>query len=222
MAELTRRHFIAGATLLFSGPIAQTAQAAPVSRSDMWSTWDSQVVPAGYDAATSNPWGFHPRFLPTRVEANDGLIPGDIHVDAVARYLYHIEEGGTAMRYGVAIARGRLYEAGTYTIRRKAKWPIWTPTANMVRREPERYEQYADGVDGGPNNPLGSRAFYLYVGNRDTYLRIHGTPEPRSIGGRASSGCVRMVMAHIIDLYDSVQTGSTAVLYPAEDSLARS
>jgi lipoprotein-anchoring transpeptidase ErfK/SrfK len=72
-------------------------------------------------------------------------------------------------------------------------------------------------MDAGPTNPLGSRALYLYVGNRDTYLRIHGTPQPRSIGTRASSGCVRMVMAHIIGLYDQVATGSAAILYAPED-----
>lgn len=180
--------------------------------------WDAQVTPAGFDPATTNPWGLHPRFLPQRVTANYDLIPGDIHVDAVARYLYHVEEGGTAMRYGVAIARGNLYDPGTYTIKRKVEWPSWTPTQNMIERDPEN-AQYADGVDPGPSNPLGSRALYLYVGNRDTYLRIHGTPHPGSIGGRASSGCVRMVMAHINQLYPNVQTGSTAFLYSAEDSV---
>ena len=157
--------------------------------------------------------------LPQRVAANDRLTPGDIHVDAVARYLYHIEEGGTAMRYGVAIGRGGLYEPGTYTIRRKVEWPHWTPTRNMIEREPEVYAQYEDGMEPGPTNALGSRALYLYVGNRDTYLRIHGTPQPWSIGSRASSGCVRMVMPHIIDLYPNVEIGSTAVLYPAEDGM---
>jgi lipoprotein-anchoring transpeptidase ErfK/SrfK len=158
--------------------------------------------------------------LPRRVEANPGLTPGDIHVDAVARYLYHIGDDGTAMRYGVAIARGNLYEPGTYTIRRKAKWPTWTPTPEMIKRDPELYVNVADGMDAGPTNPLGSRALYLYVGNRDTYLRIHGSPYPRSIGGRASSGCVRMVMAHIIGLYENVSIGSTAYLYPPEDAVA--
>ena len=89
----------------------------------------------------------------------------------------------------------------------------------MIRREPQIYAQYADGVPGGPSNPLGSRALYLYVGNRDTYLRIHGTPQPWSIGTRASSGCVRMVMPHIIGLYEDVEIGVTAVLYPAEDAV---
>lgn len=178
--------------------------------------WDAQVTPPAFDPATSNPWGFHPRFLPQRVAANDRLVPGDIHVDAVARYLYHIEEGGTAMRYGVAIGRGGLYEPGVYTIKRKVEWPHWTPTQQMIAREPEIYAKYEGGMEPGPQNALGSRALYLFTGNRDTYLRIHGTPFPHSIGSRASSGCVRMVMAHIIGLYPGVAIGSTAFLYSAD------
>ncbi|WP_299149358.1 L,D-transpeptidase [uncultured Tateyamaria sp.] len=218
---LTRRHFIMTSTALFSTPLTGVAlaQAAP---SASWARWDAQVTPANYDPATSNPWGFHPRYLPQRVEHNPGLTPGDIHVDAVARYLYHIGTDGTAARYGVSIARGNLYEPGTYDIRRKAKWPKWTPTADMIERDPEQFEQFADGVPGGPTNPLGSRALYLFVGNRDTYLRIHGTPHPRSIGGRASSGCVRMVMAHIIGLYEEVTPGARAILYPAENGVTAS
>jgi len=212
---LTRRHFISATAALFSAPIAGPALASGRPSAARKAAWDAQVTPAGYDPATTNPWGFHPRFLPQRVEANDGLVPGDIHVDAVARYLYHIEEGGTAMRYGVAIAKGNLYEPGTYTIRRKVEWPTWTPTPSMIKRDPAAYAQFADGMDPGPRNALGSRALYLFVGNRDTYLRIHGTPHPRSIGGRASSGCVRMVMAHINDLYPNVRVGSTAHLYAA-------
>lgn len=217
---LTRRHFVITSAALFSTPISGAALAGPVSDSSRWSKWDAQVTPPNYDPATTNPWGFDPRFLPQRVQANDGLRAGDIHVDAIARYLYHIRADGTAMRYGVAIARGNLYEPGSYTIRRKAKWPTWTPTPAMIKRDPGIYAQHADGMNGGPNNPLGARAFYLFAGNRDTYLRIHGSPQPRSIGGRASSGCVRMVMAHVIDLYDHVAPGSTAHLYPAEDQIS--
>ena len=238
---LTRRHFIRTSSALFSAPLAgavwaQSDEAVdavttdtaveepparrPISDRSMWSTWDARVTPASYDPATSNPWGFHKRFLPQRVEAKAGLKPGDIHVDAVARYLYHIEPQGTAMRYGVAIAKGNLYEPGTYSIRLKRKWPTWRPTDEMIERDPNAFEQFSDGMDGGPRNPLGSRAFYLFVGNRDTYLRIHGTPYPRSIAGRASSGFIRMVMAHIIGLYENVQVGSTAYLYPPEGRLS--
>ncbi|WP_138469329.1 L,D-transpeptidase [Poseidonocella sp. HB161398] len=213
---LTRRHFLMTSACLFSAPLAQPAAAATAGQ---WAQWDAQVTPAGYNPSTTNIWGFNDRFLPTRVEANPGLTPGDIHVDAVARYLYHIQGDGTANRYGVAIARGRLYEPGRYTIRRKAKWPSWTPTAEMIARDPQLYSQHSGGMPGGPGNPLGSRALYLYQGARDTYLRIHGTPLPRSIGGRASSGCVRMVMVHMIGLYDNVAVGSRATLHPAENAL---
>ncbi|MEP5152253.1 L,D-transpeptidase [Planktotalea sp.] len=217
---LTRRHFVISTATLFSAPIASIASAAPTSKRSSWDAWDAQVTPAEYVPETSNPWNLHRRFLPQRVQANAGLKVGDIHVDAVARYLYHIEEGGTAMRYGVAIARGNLYEPGVYSIRRKAKWPTWTPTPAMIKRDPHLYEQHADGMDAGPSNPLGSRALYLYKGNRDTYLRIHGSPNPGSIGGRASSGCVRMVMAHINGLYENVNKGVTAHLHAAEDHIS--
>lgn len=217
---LTRRHFVISSSALFSTALSPVVAAAATTDRSKWDAWDAQVTPAGFDPATTNPWGIAPRFLPRLVEANDGLTPGSVHVDAVARYVYHIRPDGTAMRYGVAIARGNLYEPGTYTIRRKAKWPTWTPTQNMIQRDPELYAQHADGMDAGPNNPLGSRALYLFVGNRDTYLRIHGTPAPQSVGGRASSGCVRMVMAHINMLYENVETGSTAYLYPPEDRIS--
>ena len=110
---LTRRHFIQTTTALFSASICSPVLADTSPTVAQKAAWDAQVTSPGYDPATSNPWGLHPRFLPQRVVAKDGLVPGDIHVDAVARYLYHIEEGGTAMRYGVAIARGNLYEPGT-------------------------------------------------------------------------------------------------------------
>ena len=215
---LTRRYFIQTSSALLSTSLSSMASADTWPTEAQKAAWDAEVTPVGYDPTTTNPWDIHPRFLPQRVAANAGLVPGDIHVDAVARYLYHIEEGGTAMRYGVAIAKGDLYEPGTYSIRRKAEWPHWTPTQNMIERNPE-YAEFADGMEPGPTNALGSRALYLFVGERDTYLRIHGTPYPRSIGGRASSGCVRMVMAHINDLYPKVRIGSTAYLYSAEESV---
>ena len=211
---LTRRHFIRTTTALFSAAAANPLMASTWPDATQKAAWDAEV-----EAGGPNPRGLHPRFLPQRIVANDGLVPGDIHVDAVARYLYHIEEGGTAMRYGVAIGRGDLYEPGTYTIKRKVEWPHWTPTRNMIKREPEIYAQFEGGVEPGPQNALGSRALYLYLGDRDTYLRIHGTPFPTSIGSRASSGCVRMVMAHINGLYPRVQIGSTAYLYSPEGSV---
>jgi lipoprotein-anchoring transpeptidase ErfK/SrfK len=87
--------------------------------------------------------------MPTRVAHREGLRPGDIHVDPVARYLYHIGNDGTAMRYGVAVGRQGLQSPGTFTIQRKVEWPSWTPTANMIAREPHIYAQFAGGVQDG-------------------------------------------------------------------------
>ncbi|GLS30748.1 L,D-transpeptidase catalytic domain [Mesorhizobium albiziae] len=71
----------------------------------------------------------------------------------------------------------------------------------MISRKPHLV-QYAGGVPGGPNNPLGARALYLYRGNRDTLFRIHGTNEPWLIGTAVSNGCIRLTNEDIIDLYD--------------------
>lgn len=210
----SRRQFLltTGAAIV-AAPLAapRIARATPAE----WDSWDAEVTPVNYVPESSNPWGLPDRFLPHRVPSNPGLRAGDIHVDAVARYLYHIQGDGTAMRYGVAIGRNDLYQPGVFTVGRKARWPQWTPTETMIARDPE-YAEFANGMPGGLENPLGSRALYLYAGARDTYLRIHGTPQEWSIGHRASSGCVRMVRRHIIDLYDQVEVGATVYLYPAE------
>ena len=104
---LTRRHFAISTAALFSAPILGAPAAAATSDRSKWAAWDAQVTPANYDPSTSNPWGLQARFLPRLVEANAGLTPGDIHVDAVARDIYHIEEGVTAWRSDGAICMSR-------------------------------------------------------------------------------------------------------------------
>ena len=150
--------------------------------------------------------------MPTRVAIRAGIAPGAIIVAPATHFLYWTEEGGTAMRYGVGVGRAGLEFQGTATIRRKAEWPDWRPTAEMIAREPETYEKYAEGVPGGPSNPLGSRALYLYQGRRDTLYRIHGTTAPRSIGRSSSNGCIRMINAHVEDLYERVPIGTTVTV----------
>ena len=112
--------------------------------------------------------------------------PGTIVVDTFARKLYLVGEGGRAMRYAIGVGREGLEFSGGGVIGRKAEWPSWQPTRNMIRTSPELYAHYAGGVPGGMDNPLGARALYLYRGGRDTYFRIHGTLDNLSIG-RASS-----------------------------------
>lgn len=141
-----------------------------------------------------------------------GYKRGTIVVDTKNHYLYLVESRGKARRYGVGVGKAGLAFKGKATIKRKAEWPSWTPTANMIKREPSKYKRYAGGVPGGPNNPLGARALYLYEGNRDTYFRIHGTTQPDSIGRSVSNGCIRMINDHVIDLYDRVRLGANVVV----------
>ena len=94
----------------------------------------------------------------------------------------------------------------------KQEWPRWIPTKEMQEREPKKYGQYKDGMDGGPDNPLGARAIYLYQGKKDTHVRIHGTNQPQSIGSASSNGCFRMINDHVIDLYNRVRVGTPVVV----------
>jgi lipoprotein-anchoring transpeptidase ErfK/SrfK len=169
--------------------------------------FDTTVERPDPDPFANNPWGLHPRFMPTRVAHRDGLTPGDIHVDAVAKYLYKIGTDGTAMRYGVAIGRAELYESGVFTIQRKAEWPSWQPTDNMIEREPHALRAIRRGHAGWPGEPAGRPGALPLRRRAGHLLRIHGTPQPWSIGTSASSGCVRMVNAHIMDMYDGVERG---------------
>ncbi len=151
------------------------------------------------------------RFQPQLVEYS-GYSPGTIVIDTANRFLYLVEEEGKARRYGVAVGAEGLQFKGRATIGSKRKWPSWVPTENMIRRAPEKYARYRNGMKGGPDNPLGARALYLYRGNADTHIRIHGTNQPWTIGTAASNGCFRMVNDHVIDLFDRVKIGTEVVV----------
>ena len=152
------------------------------------------------------------RLMPQIVRVRRELEPGNLIVSPSKHFLYFILSTGRAMRYGVGVGRAGRDFKGNAIIGRKAKWPSWRPTDAMIEREPEIYARFADGVPGGRNNPLGARALYLYKNGRDTYYRIHGTNEPRSIGRSVSNGCIRMLNEHVIDLYDRVQIGAVVTV----------
>ena len=138
--------------------------------------------------------------------------PGTLVVDTKQRFLYLVQDNGVAMRYGIGVGREGMAFSGRAVVGDKRRWPSWTPTPAMLAREPERYGQYAGGVPGGPANPLGARALYLFQNGRDTLFRIHGTTEPWSIGKASSSGCIRMINQDVIDLYERVETGASVVV----------
>lgn len=154
-------------------------------------------------------------FMPREVRIKNDLAPFEIHVDPGQYALYWTLPDNTAIRYAVGIARSSLYEAGEYFVGAKKEWPSWTPTPGMIEREPEKYMKYKDGMPGGLANPLGSRGLYLFKpGKGDTFLRIHGTNDPKTIGRRVSNGCARLINDQMIDLYDRVPMETRVVLYP--------
>ena len=135
--------------------------------------------------------------------------PGTIVIDTDNKFLYLVQGGGTAMRYRVAVGDEGRALRGTTIVGRKAEWPYWTPTANMIRTQPELYADKRGGMPPGVNNPLGARALYLYRGGKDTMFRIHGTGDYTSIGKATSAGCIRLYNQDIIDLYNRVPTSTT-------------
>ena len=144
--------------------------------------------------------GFDPRFERRVVNYATSERPGTIVIDKSAKYLYLVQPGGKAIRYGVGVGRPGFQWRGTYNITRKAEWPGWTPPAEMKQRQP----WLPDHMEGGPANPLGARA--MYIGS--TLYRIHGTNEPWMIGQEISSGCIRLRNEDVIHLYNQVKVGA--------------
>ncbi|MGO4574233.1 L,D-transpeptidase [Microvirga sp. 2TAF3] len=157
-----------------------------------------------------------PKFLRREVAYSGTEEPGTIVVDTASRYLYLVRENGRAIRYGIGVGAEGMAWSGRARIGRKASWPRWTPTAAMIRREPERNGRWAGGMPPGLGNPLGARALYLYQDGRDTMYRIHGTSEPWSIGQSVSSGCIRLFNQDIIDLFNRAPVGTPVVVLNGE------
>jgi lipoprotein-anchoring transpeptidase ErfK/SrfK len=135
------------------------------------------------------------------VDYDGSEAPGSIVIDTKTRYLYLVQNDGTAIRYGVGVGRDGFQWTGTHTVSNKQEWPKWYPPAEMRVRRPDLPAM----MEGGPNNPLGARALYL----GSTLYRIHGSNEPWTIGQAVSSGCFRMTNEDVQDLYERVQVGTS-------------
>ena len=217
---LNRRHFLAGAACVSLGACSSlgglggTFAYAPGVGNRLAVTGEPYQVPIVHLDAI--PVQFHRQIV------NDptGEAPGTIVVDPGQRFLYLVDPKGKARRYGIGVGREGFAWNGSATIQMKREWPKWYPPVEMQARD-ERARRFADGMDGGPDNPLGARAMYLFKGGKDTLFRIHGTNEPRSIGRAVSSGCIRMLNADVIDLYNRVPVGTKVVVLSASSPIAR-
>ncbi len=201
MSSLMAKLGILAAGVVLSGCMqATTYQAAP--EATLKPADRAQLEKAQYAKVVNEP------FRRAIVDYHRKEMPGTIVVDSDNHYLYLVQDGGKAIRYGVTVGEEALAFSGIARVGNMSEWPKWTPTAEIHKR----IEGLPASVPGGVDNPLGARALYLYQGNRDTLLRIHGTNQPEYIGTSISSGCIRMTNEDVIDLYSRVKQGTVVVV----------
>ncbi len=219
---LSRRTVCGGICLLLSG--CMTASQGPLSGDqqaiDPYSSIYGPVADGVHDIPALDLDQVDRDLLRREVTFPARYPPGTIVVNVTERRLYLVQRGGRALRYAVGVGREEAVNfRGSAVVGRKAEWPRWIPTADMIKKIP-RYAAYAGGMPGGLENPLGARALYLYVGDRDSYFRIHGTNEPSTVGSAVSSGCIRMFNQDIIDLYNRVPPGAPVVVLQSYNGTA--
>ncbi|MBY6140550.1 L,D-transpeptidase [Leisingera daeponensis] len=171
------------------------------------------LLPLPALARKKEPAPFDP--TPQEVRIRKDFAPGQILVLPRSYYLYFVTDKRKAIRYGVGVGKAGLEFTGRAVIERKKEWPTWRPTDEMIERDPKAYAKFIDNEyiqPGGPDNPLGARALYLFQNGVDTYFRIHGTNQPQTIGHSVSNGCIRMMNEHVVDLYERVPLGTVVTV----------
>jgi lipoprotein-anchoring transpeptidase ErfK/SrfK len=170
--------------------------------------------------------GPDPIYQRTEVEYATRERPGTIVVDPESHFLYLVEGGARALRYGVGVGAEGYGWSGTAVVQSKREWPDWHPTREYLASHPKVLAAITslptgEGMRGGPDNPLGARALYLWQNNRDTLYRIHGTNEPWTIGHDVSAGCIRLTNENVADLYARTSFGAKVVVLPSRASSAQ-
>jgi lipoprotein-anchoring transpeptidase ErfK/SrfK len=231
MPDLNRRGFLIASSsavaVTVSGAstkaVAQYGRMLGYGRGDPY----GPVLDEPYPVPGLRPAQVKAAFLRAEVAFDSAEAPGTIVIDPRSHFLFFVEGGGSATRYGVGVGRSGFGWSGTATIGDKQEWPDWYPPKEMLSRQPELLDRMSDlpggtGMPGGPGNPLGARAMYLWQGNKDTLYRIHGTVEPWTIGSSVSSGCIRMINQDAIDLYARAPLGTKVVVLGSRSRAGRS
>jgi lipoprotein-anchoring transpeptidase ErfK/SrfK len=213
--------FCLGARKVFASPIVQLAELEETGRGfDVALRPAPPAIVGRFPISIEDYSKVETEYLPQLVTYVTAEPPGTIIVDTDNRHLYLILGSSQARRYGIGVGRDGFGWSGTATVQRKIKWPMWFPPKQMQYRDREA-RKWRRGMPGGPRNPLGARALYLFQGKADTLFRIHGTRDPKSIGHAVSSGCIRMLNADIIDLFDNVPLGTTVIVLPSSRPVAQ-
>jgi len=118
-----------------------------------------------------------------------------ILISLLERKLAVMENGKVLKVYPVAVGTRRTpTPSGEFKIINRLTDPTWYGSDKPV--------------PSGPENPLGTR----WMGLSKKGYGIHGTNAPKSIGKRASHGCVRMAQADLEELFAMVRVGDVVVL----------
>ncbi len=211
MTLIDRRGALAFLGLAAATALAGCTTAGPQFTEQVFTSEYGAVKDGGYTIPAVPidrvPTEFHRQIVTYRTKEK----PGTIIVDTRSRHLYYVMPGNKAVRYGIGVGRAGFAWEGEAYVSWKQPWPRWHPPKEMIARDP-RLKRYDDGGQApGLSNPLGARALYLFDNNgKDTLYRLHGTPEWKSIGTAASSGCIRLMNQDIIDLYSRVKPGKSA------------
>ena len=183
-------------------------RAAPVQRQYRPDRVRTAAVPVTPQPRQREMPQINPMYLPQDVAYDGPHGAGTIVIDTTQNFLYLVEAGGKARRYGVGTGKPGFEWAGTHRVTQKREWPDWRPPAEMIAREKKKGRILPVHMKGGPANPLGARALYL----GSTLYRIHGTNQPWTIGAAVSSGCIRMRNEDVIELYERVGVGTRVVV----------
>ncbi len=189
---ITRRTFLASATVLALPRFAQAEEPFPIN------TKDAKAVAFKYQMQ--------------EVKFETAEPAGTLVVDAKKCFLYFVQGDGMAIRYGCALGKSAKAWSGEVTIKKMKEWPTWFPAPYHTQVKPELAKWLPDGMPGGPDNPMGARSMYLFKGDVDTINRIHGGAKVSDIGRKATAGCIGMLNVHIVDLYARVQVGARVVM----------
>lgn len=207
MSKMTKRSFLAASAGLV--PLALVISRSRAQEQGTISTTDGTADP--FPIPEVDLKIIPEQFRRQTVEYTGGEFPGTIIVDTKARHLFKILPDRQAIRYGVGVGREGFLWSGMAEVGAKQMWPTWNPPAEMVARDPNA-AKWANGQPGGPDNPLGARALYLYQDGKDTLFRIHGTNAPKSIGKAVSSGCIRMLNQDVVELYRLTPIGTRVLV----------
>jgi lipoprotein-anchoring transpeptidase ErfK/SrfK len=213
-ARLSRRSFLLGSTAgLGALGLAGCVESDSMSRAEAAKLY-GPVPTEKFPIPAVDISKMDPKYFRQTVRYESKEAPGTIIIDPSKYHLYRIEGDGMATRYGANVSRAGFLWSGEVYVGRKAEWPVWTPPKEMMARQPEA-RQYAGGMPGGLDNPLGARVLYLYKNGVYTVYTIYSTSDPDTIGAGITSGCTGLLSQDMIDLYSRTPVKTKVIMLPA-------